>query len=655
MLASGLLLSDVDARTGGLETLRKWEAEHGVIETLRATTSDGGCHLYFEAPADAELLHSGTFKVDGVSQGIDFKVDGYAVAPPSIHKSGERYTWVNYGVSPAPVPNWLRAFIPVGSPDSSAPFAPVEHAILDLACEMINKAVPGTGHETVNRWSFIVGQYVGRGEIARSTAEPLLTAAFAGRNEQESLKRVLRIGLEKGIAEPNFPKNDMGNAQRLAATFSGNIRHCTGFGWLIWTADGRWERDNSGEIMVCAKKTVANINVEASQIKNAVAQKALKNHALSSGQASKLKAMVELAQSELDIPITIDELDADPWLLGVANGTVDLRSGVLHDAEPWELITKKTACVYAPEGLCPKWERFFDWALAGDEALKHFVHKAIGYSLTGETKENCYFFCHGAGQNGKSTMLGTLDDLFGDYSMVTDFTSFTVKQNDGPRNDIAKMKGSRLVTASEIERGKHLNEALIKQICGGDIITARFLFKDFFDFKPTFKIWFAANDKPEIKGTGDSIWVRTLLIPFNQTVAPGDRNLKLREELRDEGPGILAWAVRGSLLWQKEGLNPPAAVLAATQEYRAEMDQVGRFLGDEEYCALDPKANVGVAEAWKHFQRWCENENERAGRRKEFIQAVINHGHDKFGNKVGIRLGGLRLRSVPDPDPRGGY
>jgi putative DNA primase/helicase len=553
---------------------------------------------------------------------------------------------VNYDLPPADLPNWLRELIPVADPNASAPFVPVEHALLDLAYEQIKNAAPGTGHDTVNRQGFIVGQHVGTGEIPRSAAEAVLTSAFAGRNEQESLKRVLRAGLEKGMANPKFAQNDVGNSQRLASIFKGKIRYCDALGWLVWTDDGRWEPDDSGEIMVCAKKTVANIDVEASQIKNDAAQKKLRVHAHNSGQISKLKAMVDLARSESDIPASIDELDADPYLLGVASGTVDLKTGLLHEAEPWELITKKTACAYDPEALCPKWESFIDWAFAGNKEVIRFIQKSVGYSMTGETSENYFFFCHGAGQNGKSTMLGTLNDLWGDYGEVADFASFTVKQNDGPRNDIAKLKGSRLVSASEITKGKHLDEALMKQVTGGDTVTARFFRREFFSFKPTFKIWFAANDKPEI-GTGDSIWVRTLLIPFTQTVAREDRNLKLREELRAEGPGILAWAVKGCLLWQKEGLTPPAAVLAASQGYRDEMDLIGNFLNDREYCAIDSKADVGVTEAWDRFKVWCDATKERSGRRKEFVSAVVVHGHEKFENNKGFRLTGFKVIDSP--------
>jgi len=640
-----IIVADVDARSGGLETFATLEAKNSPADTLRATTSGDGFHLYYKAPTDVEMLHSGPHKIDGIPQGIDFKIKGYVVAPPSLHKSGEQYAWVNYEVLPAELPNWLREIIPASDPTTSAPFMPVEHALLDLAYERIKKAAPGTGHDTVNRQAFIVGQHVGTGEITRSIAEAVLTSAFAGRNEQESLKRVLRAGLEKGIDNPKFVPNDGGNAQRLARTFGDEIAYCPAMGWLLWSGD-IWEADEAGRIMERAKQVVKNIEVEASQIQNDAARKALRAHAHNSGQASKLKAMIDLARSEDNIPVTVDDLDRDPWQLGVQGGTVDLRTGLLHDAEPWELITKKTACTYDPEALCPKWERFIDWAFAGNKEVIRFIQKAIGYSLTGETSENYFFFCHGAGQNGKSTLLGTLDDLWGDYGEVADFSSFTVKQNDGPRNDIAKLKGSRLVSASEITKGKHLDEALMKQVTGGDTVTARFFRREFFSFKPTFKIWFAANDKPEI-GTGDSIWVRTLLIPFTQTVAREDRNLKLRETLREEGPGILAWAVKGCLLWQKEGLTPPAVVLAASQGYRDEMDLIGNFLNDREYCAIDSKADVGVTEAWDRFKVWCDATKERSGRRKEFVSAVVVHGHEKFENNKGFRLTGFKVIDSP--------
>jgi len=191
------------------------------------------------------------------------------------------------------------------------------------------------------------------------------------------------------------------------------------------------------------------------------------------------------------------------------------------------------------------------------------------------------FLLHGTGANGKSTFIETILYLLGEYARPTEFRTFLTKESESVRNDLAALVGIRFVSAVEVGEGKQLDEAVIKQVTGGDTITTRFLFKEFFDFKPRFKLWLAANSKPEIRGVDEAIWRRVLLIPFEVTIPKEDRDHALGSRLKDEGPGILAWAVEGLRAWQKDGLKPPEKIIAATEEYREEQDFLGPFLDEK--------------------------------------------------------------------------
>ena len=209
-----------------------------------------------------------------------------------------------------------------------------------------------------------------------------------------------------------------------------------------------------------------------------------------------------------------------------------------------------------------------------------YVQTAVGYSLTGLTSEQCFFVLHGLGDNGKTKLMETIKALMGDYATQTPTETFLVKGRGGQiPNDIAALRGARLVTSVEVDAGRHLSEALIKQVTGEDEVTARFLYKELFTFKPQFKLWLATNHKPVIRGSEHAIWRRIRLIPFTVKIPEAEQDKTLGNKLLSELPGILNWALEGCRLWQAEGLTAPAAVQAATQEYREEMDVLGDFRG----------------------------------------------------------------------------
>jgi putative DNA primase/helicase len=411
-----------------------------------------------------------------------------------------------------------------------------------------------------------------------------------------------------------FHLTDLGNGERFVARHGENMRYCNPWKKSLTWDGTRWQLDNSQQVRQWARETVRAIYAEASEAASAQERKALAAHAMRSEQESRLNAMMNLAQ--MDVPILPEHLDVDLWLLNVANGTLDLRTGTLRQHQRSDLITKLIPIVYDPESTCPLWETFLDRIFAGNQELITFIWKAVGYSLTGLTIEQCFFLLYGIGSNGKSTFLDTLRYLTAEYGEQASFQTFLRQEHETIRNDLAKLRSCRFVAALEMEEGKRLAESLIKSLTGGDALTARLLFSEYFTFVPQFKIWLAANHKPDIRGTDLAIWRRVRLIPFNVVIPDGEQDKTLPAKLKDELPGILAWAVRGCLAWQSEGFAAPEAVTAATAAYREESDVLGEFLA--EHCLLRPELQTPAADLYGRYQEWT-----KASRSEELSQKAF--------------------------------
>jgi putative DNA primase/helicase len=337
--------------------------------------------------------------------------------------------------------------------------------------------------------------------------------------------------------------------------------------------------------------------------------------------------MINLAKSGDGIPVTPKEFDTPDWLLNLENGILDLKTGVLLPHDPELLLTKLAPVTFDPSAQCPQWLAFLDRIMGGNADLIAFLQRIVGYTLTGDTSAQCLFFLHGGGANGKSTFLEVIRSLMGDYAKSADFTTFLSKKNDGPRNDVAALKGARFVTAVECEEGKQLAESVVKQLSGGDVITARFLFGEFFEYQPNFKIWLAANNKPKITRDDYAIWRRIHLFPFVVTIPEAERDPILKDKLKTELPGILLWALKGCLAWQKSGLQVPKEVQAATAAYKAEMDNVEQFLG--ECCVINPAAKVSVSSLYSQYEGWCYDNGEIRLDKKAFGKKVFERGFTK--------------------------
>ena len=439
---------------------------------------------------------------------------------------------------------------------------------------------------------------------------------------------------------PYFNLTDLGNAERFAEQHRGTIGWCGEWKhWLIW--DGkRWQRDDRLNAMQLAKKTVRSIYEEANQASDDDRLKILK-HAVKSESEPSLRAMLATAKSENGMAIVSEELDTHNWLLNCNNGVLDLKTGVLLSHNPEYFFTKLVKVDFQPEATCPIWLQFLDDIMGGNQEMINFLQRAIGYSLTGETREQCFFMLYGTGKNGKTTFLEPLSNILNDYARQSPTETFLAIRKKGVNNDVARLKGARFVTATEPEAGQRFAENLLKQVTGGDIVTARFLNQEFFDFKPIFKLFLATNHKPKVNSGDTAMWRRIILIPFEVTIPTHQRDLLLPEKLKNELEGILAWAVQGCLEWQRVGLGIPSHVKIATEQYAKEMDSFARFLEDQ--CILAPELKTSNKELFHNYLVWCQEEGEQSLNKTMFGKKLRESGLESYHERSGRGWKGIGL------------
>ena len=334
------------------------------------------------------------------------------------------------------------------------------------------------------------------------------------------------------------------------------------------------------------------------------------------------------------------DLDADPYLLGCRNGVVDLRTGLLRPGKREERITKNCGIAFDANAECPQFMQFMSGIFGEDQELVDFVQRAFGYTLTGSTEEQKMFLLVGSGANGKSVLLESLRRVAGEYATATPFSTFEVRRSEAT-NDVAALQGIRFVTASESEERAGLNEARVKSITGGDVVSARFLYGEFFSFKPVCKVWLATNSLPRVRGTDAGIWRRLLVIPFDVSFL-GREDPHLLQKLTAESPGILNWAIRGCLSWHQDGLNPPRAVTERTESYRVDSDIVGQFI--EQATEERDNARTPSQELYAAYRGWCEENGHKPISHTRFGKTLTERRTEKARSAGGNVYIGIELK-----------
>ncbi len=656
---SGFFVLDVDGAKGE-ETLAGLTEKHGALpQTVEAHTGGGGRHLLFKHPGGTTLKNS----AGKLGLGLDTRGDGgYIIAPPSVHPSGPPYQW-RAGHAPGDLPlvdapGWLLDFLSAGQ--SATQSKPVNtspayaEAVLARKLAELARAAEGTRNETLNVAAFTLGKYVATGGLERGLVERALLAqaveiGLPAREAESTLASGINAGFEEcraGLAaleekfgielkpNPNGAHGESGEGQpaegedaaplppefsedaltlRFTESHNENLRYVAKWGrWLCW--DGaRWQEDSTLSVFDRAR-TVCRITAsECANNEKFIARRIT---------AAKTVAAVErLARSDRRHAATVEQFDADPWLLNTPTGTVDLRTGEAREHSRADFFTKVTGAGLAGKASgCPRWQQFLERVTGGDAALEEFLQRVAGYCLTGVTHEHALFFLYGGGANGKGVFLNSLAGALGDYAKTAPIGTFLATREEQHPTDLAGLCGARLVTAVETEDGRHWAEAKIKTLTGGDRIAARFMRQDFFHYLPQFKLLIAGNHKPGLRSVDEAIRRRLHLIPFLVTIPAEERDLDLVEKLRVEWPGILCWALEGCRAWQHEGLNPPAAVTDATMAYLDAEDRIGTWIEDR--CDLGPACAATAAEVFSDWKSWAESGGEKPGSQKAFSEKL---------------------------------
>ena len=453
--------------------------------------------------------------------------------------------------------------------------------------------------------------------------------------------------------QPKFSRTDAGNAEMFAWASKEDLRydHRRGI-WLVWR--GHWWSVDTDELVMRRAKSIARMRAQAAHRLSGDDKEGELSWAHMSELRAHLEAMISLAKSEYPLYVS-SGWDAEQYLLGVANGVVDLRVGLLREGRQSDLITLHTDIPFDARTPCPRWLQFLHEVFGGDQAIVQYIQRAIGYCLTGDVREQCLFLCHGTGANGKSTFLEVLRRMLGDYAYNLPFSAFELKARSSIPNDIAAIAGKRLVTAIETNESAQLNEARIKMLTGCDPVTARLLHHEFFVFSSTGKVWLAFNHLPDVGDDSHGLWRRIRLIPFLQRFDEDAADKDLLAKLLAEAPGILAWAVQGCLMWQAEGLNSPPIVQERTDAYKRESDPLEDFI--IERCVVAPSARVTAAALWDAYLNWASDNMERAPLdRKGFSRRLeakgfkkARQGHTRDWTWLGI---GLKIDNRGFQDPR---
>jgi putative DNA primase/helicase len=428
--------------------------------------------------------------------------------------------------------------------------------------------------------------------------------------------------------------SDEALAQQFADIHANELRYVPE--WNKWYGyDGKvWAQDKTLIHYRCARKICRQAAAGCND-----------NKARTLASAKTVNAVATLARADLRIAATTDQWDADPWLLNTPGGVVNLATGKLHQHHP-ELYLSKITNV-TPDFQCetPLWTAFLKTITANDEELIAFLARMAGLCLTGIISEECLFFLHGSGANGKGTFTGALIGCLGDgYHCTAPSGMFEESRHQRHRTEIARLKGARLVTAHETGPDKHWDEQKIKELTGGDRISANFMRQDLFEFDPTHKLMISGNEKPSLRNVNEAIRRRLHLVPFNVTIAKEKRDPELKEKLKNEYPGILAWMIRGCLDWQQGGLRPPAAVIAATAEYLSSEDRTAEWLAER--CDLDPDGFESKADLFDDWRQWARKNGYAVGTKNALTTRLKAPGTGLYDKSNGVARGlsGIRFK-----------
>jgi len=616
---SGLLVVDVDDP----ESFKSLCAGRDLPVSTRQVTSPGRMQLFFKMPKDISIGCSAS----KLAKGVDVRVNGgYTVVPPSIHPdTGRPYDWVEGfelpAVGLADAPGWLLAEIQSLSKESEAP-APLQ----------ANGDIPeGQRNDTLFRYGAALrAGGASREEVLSSIRDRNHARCKPPLDDAELIK----IAESAVRYDPMAHLTDMGNAERFVKRHGASLKYCTPQKkWYIWD-EKRWVPDRLKRVELLAKEVVRSIPAEAEGLSSEDQQKAIRKWARQSESADRIRAMVRVAQS--DLAVAQDAFDTHPWLLNVENGTLDLKTVKLLPHNRDHLITRLVNGAWSDGAECPTFLTFLDQTFPQDTATIEFLQRAVGLSLIGKQIERALFILLGRGANGKSVLIETLMDVFGDYTLSTPAETFLAKNSSNIPNDVARLKGARIVTCRETEKDQDLAASNIKMLTGNDMVPARYLYGEWFQFRPVCTCWLATNHAPEEGKIDDALWDRLKVIDFKVQIPEEEQDRDLRDKLLAERDAILRWAVEGCAKYLREGLELTIEMRNEMWKKRTSGASVEEFI--REACYQSISNRCGVKELYEAYERYWEEiravEKSKSPKTRPMSYAAFSHvlkdrGHEK--------------------------
>lgn len=553
-------------------------------------------------------------------------------------------------------------------------------AALEYECQKLAAAPESMRHTRRLNSACALGGFIPCGALSATEIENALFSARIPASNVEGERQTIRDGIRYGVAAPrvipdrpyttssigvdaeilenvdlvtklrDYPRTDTGNAECLALLYGDQLRYCRDLGrgaWMAWD-ETRWNNDGDvtaaqATIIVARARQAAMLHIA-----NPDERKRAVSFAISSEDQRRAAAMLNRAAVLPEFTTKLSHYDQHPFLAAVTNGTLDLATGELRESRREDYITMRYGCAYDPAATAPVWQASIASWFGGDQELIRYIQRAVGWTLTGDTRKAALFICFGGGANGKSKFLGALMDLLGDYAANTPFETFDASNRNDKGDDLAMLKGKRLVTAIETDEDRRLSEARVKAVTGKDPITCRFLYGTYFTYVPNYKIWFAVNHKPIVTGTDRGLWRRLKMIPFIQNFEGREDEL-LDEKLRAELPGILNWALDGLRAWQREGLGTCAVVDQATAEYQQESDLIGQWAAEATTDAAD--GWLTVAEGLRSCNEWCVSYGYKPVTANRLSRNLTEKGYQRGTNGRQRGFHGLRLAESSDAAP----
>jgi putative DNA primase/helicase len=644
---SGIVVLDIDVKNGGYEWLKEMAAKHGGIpHTVEATTGSGGKHFYFKYPG--WFVKSTNNQID---DGVDIRGDGgLVVIPPSANAKGP-YIWVNdpFQTELADIPEWLAAEIRKTNgtkPKTERKGGRVWRKLLEgpkvYEGGDTKNGVPGRDQFLFELGAWMRSKGAGFEDILETLLAVNEARCVPPLDESDVYQKAksaskYKIGGNEGKKSLlDYENSDVGNAERLIHRHGIDLRYCIELEcWLIW--DGvKWAKDESFEIYRRAvdtmrayrnelhnkwKEAIANDDEEtANKLKFQLA------YSLKYLSKGKINSIIELARTLPGVPISVNELDQNPYLINHLNGTFDLKKGIFRQHDRNDLITLTTNIHYDPNAKAERWHQFISEIMKDDKDKMRFLQMYAGYCASGDTSESKFPISHGNGANGKSVFNNLLLYVLGDYAMQASSSLIMAKnvETGAPNPEVVQIRGKRLVIVSETTDGMYLDEQFVKAATGNDPIRARDLYAKPFSFRPTCKFLLATNHKPLIRGTDNGIWRRIVLVPFEEQFDEEQQDKRLEDKLIAEASGIFNWIVKGFELWQKEGLQMPDSMKKATTDYREVMDSIGNFI--KERCVIQPNATIKLKPLYEAYKEWCEEVGERASNSRMFKKRMEERG-----------------------------